>query len=119
MSDEEIGLSDYSDLFYLSINCLNDGLDRIYFLSLKIHFTTLATNPGSDSIENEMIAIPIHMKWSRTPLHLALTLDTFHRFILTLKSFDHSSSFGIYAVIIARKSGLGEQTKWIGRPVAP
>lgn len=111
ISDDEIALSDYSDLFYLSVNCLNDGLDRIYFGSLKIDFAALTANPGSDSIEHEMIAIPIHMKWSRTSLHLGLTLDTFHRFVLTLKSSDHSSLFGRYAVIIARKSVLGEQTK--------
>ena len=82
----------------------------INFCFFKIDLATLAANPSGNSVENKVIAVPINVKRSSASLHRSLTVAAFHRFTLVLESADHSFSSGRYAVMIARKSGFGEQT---------
>jgi len=77
-------------------------LDRIYLFFFEVGFATLATHPGRDLVERNVKAPAVHMKWGVASFHFALTMNAFHFFTLTVKSCDHSSKSGTYAVITAK-----------------
>jgi hypothetical protein len=90
-------------------------LNRFYFRLFEEGLPTLFADPGWDVIEREMAPLPINVQRRGSSLHAAAIMNAFHFFNLTLKSADHSSFFGMYAVIIAKYSSFGEHTTWIGR----
>ena len=73
----------------------------IDFIFFKKSFSGLCTDPSRNGFPGNMIAIPVGTKWRITFYHAAFAMKTFH-LILTLKSNDHWSGTGKYAVIIAK-----------------
>ena len=73
----------------------------IDFIFFKKSFPTLRTDPSRNGFPRNMIAISVGTKWRITFYHAAFAMKTFH-LILTLKSDDHWSGTGKYAVIIAK-----------------
>lgn len=86
-------------------------LDGIDFLLFEVGFATLATDPCRHFVESNMTAPAVSVEGGMASLHFALAVDALHFLILIVKSFDHSSESGIYAVMTARKSLFGAQTR--------
>ena len=89
----------------------DEFLDGIDFLFFEVGFATLATDPCRHFVESNMTTPAVSVEGGMASLHFALAVDALHFLILTVKSFDHSSESGIYAVITARKSPFGAQTR--------
>jgi hypothetical protein len=89
----------------------DEFLDGINFLLFEVDFATLATHPRRNFVERNMTTSAISVKGSMASLHFALAVHALHFLLLTVKSFDHSSESGTYAVITARKSLFGAQTR--------
>jgi hypothetical protein len=86
-------------------------LKRVDFLLFEVGFATLATYPCRHFVERNMTTSAVSVERGMASPHFALAVDALHFLILTVKSFDHSSEYGTYAVITARKSFFGAQTR--------
>jgi hypothetical protein len=89
----------------------DEFLDGIDFLLFEVSFATLATDPCRNFVESNMTTPAVSVERGIASPHFALAVDALHFLILTVKSFDHSSEYGTYAVITARKSFFGAQTR--------
>ena len=89
-------------------NKLLDGIDFFFF---EVDFAALATDPCRNFVESDVTPPAVSVKRGMTSLHFTLAVDAFHFLTLTVKSFDHSSESGMYAVMTARKSCSGAQTR--------
>jgi hypothetical protein len=76
-----------------------DGIDFFFF---EVGLATLTTHPGRDLVERNVKAPAVYMKRCMASFHFALTMDASNFFTLTVKSCDHYSGFGTYAVMTAR-----------------
>ncbi len=94
----------------LAIHLLKCLLDVVHFVFLEERFTALGAYPCWHGLPGDMVPISIRAERGVSFDHLAFAMEAFHFYFLVLKSGDHCSGLGRYAVIIAKYSGLGEQT---------
>ena len=71
-------------------------LNGIHFLLFEIRLSALLAHPSWNGIKHQVTTFAVDMKRRCGPPHLALAMDAFHLFTLTLKSSDHSCSSGSY-----------------------
>jgi hypothetical protein len=88
----------------LLVQRVKDLLNAFHLRLLKIDFTALDAYPGGDSVNSEVVTLPINIEWDNPSFHLSLAVHASHRRFLFWKSYSHSSRLGKYAVIIARQS---------------
>lgn len=85
------------------------------FAFLEVGLSALAADPGGHGVQGQMVAFAIDVEGCGCPLHRRFAMHALHlpvlpAFFLTLNDESHSLGSGVYAVMIARNSGFGEQT---------
>ena len=90
--------------------CCDELLNSVDFFLIEVGFATLRADPCRNLVKRHVTTLAVGVKRGVASFHLALTVDALHFFILTVKSFDHPSESGMYAVITAKKSCFGAQT---------
>ena len=92
------------------LDSLYEVLNRLDFVFFEVRFTALRAYPRRHLVEKDVAPLSVYMKRGDSTLHLTLAVQAFHFSFLVLKSRDHSTSFGRYAVMIAKYSPFGAQT---------
>lgn len=105
-----------SQLQRFPVNLLQGPLDVINFILRKKRFAALCADPSGNGLPSNMIAMPVCAERGGSSDHPAFAIIAFH-YCLALKSADHCSGDGRYAVITARYSSFGAQTTCRARPI--